>query len=37
MAKVSSRDSHVNARIVYWGVEGAGKSTNLRVDRKSVV
>jgi len=29
MAKVSSRDSHVNARIVYWGVEGAGKTANL--------
>jgi signal recognition particle receptor subunit beta len=29
MAKVSSRDSQVNARIVYWGVEGAGKTANL--------
>jgi len=29
MAKISSRDSQVNARIVYWGVEGAGKTTNL--------
>jgi signal recognition particle receptor subunit beta len=29
MAKVSSRDAQVNARIVYWGVEGAGKTANL--------
>ena len=29
MAKISSRDAQVNARIVYWGVEGAGKTTNL--------
>lgn len=29
MAKVSSRDSQVNARILYWGVEGAGKTANL--------
>jgi hypothetical protein len=29
MAKVSSRDAQVNARIVYWGIEGAGKTTNL--------
>ncbi len=29
MAKISSRDSQVNARIVYWGIEGAGKTTNL--------
>jgi hypothetical protein len=28
MAKVSSRDAQVNARIVYWGVEGAGKTAN---------
>lgn len=26
-----SRSVEVNARIVYWGVEGAGKRTNLRV------
>jgi hypothetical protein len=26
-----SRGAEVNARIVYWGVEGAGKRTNLRV------
>ena len=26
-----SRAVEVNARIVYWGVEGAGKRTNLRV------
>ena len=26
-----SRSAEVNARIVYWGVEGAGKRTNLRV------
>jgi signal recognition particle receptor subunit beta len=30
MAKVSRETAEVNARIVYWGVEGAGKSTNLR-------
>jgi signal recognition particle receptor subunit beta len=29
MAKISSRDSQVNARIVYWGIESAGKTTNL--------
>jgi len=29
MAKVSTRDAQVNARIVYWGVEGAGKTANL--------
>ena len=29
MAKISSRDSQVNARIVYWGIEGAGKTSNL--------
>jgi hypothetical protein len=29
MAKVSSRDAQVNARIVYWGIEGAGKTANL--------
>jgi len=29
MAKVSSREGQVNARIVYWGVEGAGKTANL--------
>ena len=23
--------AEVNARIVYWGVEGAGKTTNLKV------
>ena len=26
----TSQDSNVDARIVYWGAEGAGKSTNLR-------
>jgi signal recognition particle receptor subunit beta len=29
MAKVSSRDAQVNARIVYWGALGAGKTANL--------
>jgi signal recognition particle receptor subunit beta len=29
MAKVSARDAQVNARIVYWGIEGAGKTANL--------
>ena len=29
MAKVSSRDAQVNARIVYWGAAGAGKTANL--------
>jgi signal recognition particle receptor subunit beta len=30
MAKVSREAGEVNARIVYWGIDGAGKSTNLR-------
>jgi len=30
MAKVSRDATEVNARIVYWGCEGAGKSANLR-------
>ena len=30
MAKVSSESAEVNARIVYWGIEGAGKRTSLR-------
>ena len=30
MAKVSRDSAAVNARIVYWGIEGCGKSTNLR-------
>lgn len=30
MAKVSSESDEVNARIVYWGVEGAGKRTSLQ-------
>ncbi len=29
MAKVSRNSDAVNARIVYWGIEGAGKSENL--------
>jgi signal recognition particle receptor subunit beta len=29
MAKVSARDAQVNARIVYWGALGAGKTANL--------
>jgi hypothetical protein len=31
MAQVSRDSGTVNARILYWGVEGSGKSTNLRV------
>src|SRR5262249_53138530 len=31
MAEVNKESGTVNARIVYWGVEGSGKSTNLRV------
>lgn len=30
MAKVSRDTAAVNARIVYWGIEGAGKTENLR-------
>jgi signal recognition particle receptor subunit beta len=30
MAKVSAESDEVNARIVYWGVEGAGKHTSLQ-------
>jgi len=30
MAKVSREAAAVNARIVYWGPDGAGKTTNLR-------
>lgn len=30
MAKVSREAAEVNARILYWGVEGAGKTANLR-------
>lgn len=30
MAKVRPEAAEVNARILYWGVEGAGKRTNLR-------
>jgi signal recognition particle receptor subunit beta len=30
MAKVSAESAEVNARIVYWGVEGAGKRTSLQ-------
>lgn len=30
MAKLSPEASEVNARIVYWGIAGAGKSQNLR-------
>lgn len=29
MAKVSGEDKSVNARIVYWGIAGAGKTENL--------
>jgi signal recognition particle receptor subunit beta len=31
MAEVNRDSGTVNARILYWGVEGSGKSTNLRV------
>jgi len=31
MARLNAASSTVNARIVYWGVEGAGKTTNLRM------
>ena len=35
MAKVSRESDAVNARIVYWGIEGAGKTENLtRAHRK---
>jgi signal recognition particle receptor subunit beta len=30
MARVELESSEVNARILYWGVDGAGKRTNLR-------
>jgi signal recognition particle receptor subunit beta len=30
MARVEAESSEVNARILYWGVDGAGKRTNLR-------
>jgi signal recognition particle receptor subunit beta len=30
MAQTNPERSAVNARIVYWGIDGAGKSTNLR-------
>ena len=30
MAELSRDRAEVNARIVYWGCEGAGKSQNLR-------
>ena len=29
MAELSREDGGVNARIVYWGIQGAGKTTNL--------
>jgi signal recognition particle receptor subunit beta len=29
MAELSESASEVNARVVYWGIEGSGKSTNL--------
>ena len=29
MAELSGSASEVNARVVYWGIEGSGKSTNL--------
>lgn len=31
MAEVGSEGTEVKARIVYWGIEGAGKSTNVQV------
>jgi len=30
MARLSHEDALVNARILYWGAEGSGKSSNLR-------
>jgi signal recognition particle receptor subunit beta len=30
MAKMSSDETAVNARILYWGIDGAGKTTNLQ-------
>jgi signal recognition particle receptor subunit beta len=30
MARVEPESSEVNARILYWGIDGAGKRTNLR-------
>jgi signal recognition particle receptor subunit beta len=30
MAELSEGASEVNARVVYWGIEGSGKSTNLQ-------
>jgi len=30
MAKVNRETAEVNARIVYWGIEGSGKTANLR-------
>jgi signal recognition particle receptor subunit beta len=30
MAEISCEGAEVNARIVYWGIEGSGKTTNLR-------
>jgi signal recognition particle receptor subunit beta len=30
MAEANAERGEVNARIVYWGIEGSGKSTNLR-------
>jgi len=29
MAKMNSDETEVNARILYWGIEGAGKTANL--------
>ena len=37
MAKVSREASEVNARIVYWGIEGAGKTTNLQAAYEKLV
>ncbi len=31
MAKISAETAEVNARILYWGIDGAGKRTSLRV------
>ena len=30
MAQASDSVEEVNARVVYWGIEGSGKSSNLR-------
>ncbi|HXV37263.1 MAG TPA: ADP-ribosylation factor-like protein, partial [Myxococcota bacterium] len=36
MAKLSSDEKAVNARILYWGIDGAGKTTNLHSVRRKL-